>query len=817
MADTVEIKLRVDAKGAVQSIETTGGAVIALGSDVDRLGKKTKSFGDIVNTAIGNIAANAIGRLSSALSNAAGDFLRVGASAEQALADLSAITGIAGDDLKRLGDTAVREAMRTGVAAEQQIEAYKLLASNIDIATIGGVSGLERLGTEVVTLTQAAGVDLAEAANIVAGSINSFGLEAKEGARVVNVLAAGSKFGAAEVSDLGASLKNAGATAAGANLSFEETVGAAEVLSQNFVKGGEAGTGLRNVISILQTESKKLADAGIKGVNIESEGLSKSLSRLTPLLDDAGALSEIFGRENQSVARILISNAAAVDEMTQRVTDTNTAQEQAAIQTATFNGAVSRLIATIEGVGIGLFQEYQEELTGIVEGTINVIRYLVANKDALIETAKYLGIAVSAIAAYNAVVQAQTIVSKAATIAQRILNVAMKANPIGLVVAGLTLLVGLLIKFRDRVADAAAVFIDFGISVLTSLKNLGETLGLEFVSNGIGTVIGKLETVSDRLRQYAEDTRAAKGETDELGGSFGGAGAGIEYNTDKLDDNTRALDENTAAKERNRKPPPPRLGIEVKKEEDILLGPTTENAQLDELASLVQTFEPLEIVSADSINSVSELIKLFKNLRDSATFDDVRKDHQKTIESLETLRDVMTGAAEETAAAKERERQASEAALASRLASVQVEKNAGASAVAAAKSQALQIINAEIGKAVAKAIATIPFPANLILGAAAAAGIKSLIGGLVGFAAGGIVGGFGGTDSQIIRATPGEFVVNPTATRQNREVIESINSGGRMTLSGRLDISGRLTMERDRLVAGIDEQQLVTFETRGDV
>ena len=147
---------------------------------------------------------------------------------------------------------------------QNRLKAFKLLASNIDIATIGGVAGLEKLGSQVILLKQAAGVDLAQATDIVAGAINSFGLEATEGARVVNLLAAGSKFGAAEVGDLGAALKNSAATARGANVSIETTVGALEVMSQNFLKGGEAGTGLRNVMSILQSESKKLADAGIE-------------------------------------------------------------------------------------------------------------------------------------------------------------------------------------------------------------------------------------------------------------------------------------------------------------------------------------------------------------------------------------------------------------------------------------------------------------------------------------------------------------------------------------------------------------------------
>jgi TP901 family phage tail tape measure protein len=295
---------------------------------------------------------------------------------------------------------------------------------------------------------------------------------------VGNLLAAGSKFGAAEVGDLGAALKNTSATARGANVSIESTVAALEVMSQNFLKGGEAGTGLRNVMSILQSEGKKLADAGIRDINIESDGLQATLVRLKPLLGDAAALTEIFGRENANAARILIQNADAIGEMETRVTGTNTAVEQAAIRTDTFQNAVDRLMATIQGVGIGVFEEYSDELKGIVELTINAINFLREHSDEVVTVAQVLGTAAAAVAAYNAVVKVQTLVTNAAVIAQRLLNTAMKLNPVGLVIAGLTAVTLLFIKFRDKVADGAAVLLDFAKIAINSFKTLGDLLGI---------------------------------------------------------------------------------------------------------------------------------------------------------------------------------------------------------------------------------------------------------------------------------------------------------------------------------------------------
>lgn len=811
MPERVKIEIEVDGDGAIKGIRTTGGAVVSLGKQVDTLSKKTLSFGRVVDFAIGNLAAQAISSLQGILANAVLGVIRFGREAQASLSELSAITGIAGDGLEALGEAAVRESMRTGVAATQQIEAFKLLASNIDIAVIGGVEGLKALGREVITLSQAAGVQLPQAANIVAGAINAFGLEASESARVVNLLAAGSKFGAAEVGDLGLSLKNAAGIAAGANVTIEETVGALEVMSQNFLKGSEAGTGLRNVMLILQSEADKLAGFGIKNVNIETDGLSKTLSKLSPLLEDSARLTEVFGRENSNAARILINNAEAVEQMTDRVTGTNTAQEQAAVQTDNFNGAVDRLVATIQGVAIDLFTEYQDELKGIIEFTIGAIDFLRRHSDELKTAGQVLGVLVASIAAYNAVTKTQIIVTKAAAIAQRLLNTAIKANPIGLIASAITAVILLMIQFRDRVADAAAVLVDFGITILNSFKGIGDALGIEAVGRGVDFVVEKLEGVSGRLRSFAEETRKNKAEQEGLSASLdnvatmatGEAGA-FHQSTSSIEENTEALKRNAKAREDLTRPSNQvedtsgALGLDLGREISDTIG------------------DPLAIGTRDTLEGINILLADYNRQLQVVSTQNARDQILAMIQSLQMLKDEMLGVESQAKATGAAEVEAREKALISTISSTNAEAGALQSARNTAVSTARSIISAEIAKAIAKAVASIPFPLNLVLGAAAATAIKGLINSLIpGFQFGGLVQGRGGVDSQIIRATPGEFIVNPSATRENRALLESINAGSTGALQASISISGRLTMERDKLVAGIEEQQVVTLQTRG--
>lgn len=254
---------------------------------------------------------NMIDRLGSSFSSAA----QSGFSFSQSMADLSAITGITGQDLENLESQARRIGASSGLGADAAARAYSTLASQIEISRIG-IDGLNLLQEKSVTLAQASGMALDEAAVALAATVNQFALGADQADRVINVLAAGSKFGAAEIADLAASFKITGSAASAMGLSVEETAGALEILSQANLKGSEAGTALLNIILKLNTEL---------GIDLSQTSLGTALDALKPRLSDAAYLAKIFGVENIAAAQFLIQNAQAVDLMTQKVTNTSTA------------------------------------------------------------------------------------------------------------------------------------------------------------------------------------------------------------------------------------------------------------------------------------------------------------------------------------------------------------------------------------------------------------------------------------------------------------------------------------------------------------
>ena len=314
-----------------------------VGDSSQQATSQTEKFRNICKD-LNNINLAALADMLERAGDAIAGAAAAGMQFRQSVADLSSITGIAGKDLEDLAERSRAIGRESGLGADTAARAYSLLASQIEISRIG-MKGLNELAEQSVTLAEASGMSLDAAANALAATVNQFGLSADEAGRVTNVLAAGSKYGAAEIEDLSDSFRIAGATASAMGLSVEATAGALEILSQANLKGHESGTALRNIIIRLNTEL---------GVDLGETSLGKALEALQPKLEDAAYLTKVFGVENIAAAQFLIQNARAVDEMTAKVTGTNTAMEQAAVRTDTQMHKYMQMKAVLEDLKITL-------------------------------------------------------------------------------------------------------------------------------------------------------------------------------------------------------------------------------------------------------------------------------------------------------------------------------------------------------------------------------------------------------------------------------------------------------------------------------
>lgn len=303
----------------------------------------SSAFTEVTKAVASFVAALAIGSVIRESVNAARAY-------EKTLADLSAITGVTGEALSRLSDSAKDLARNSTASSGQVVEAMKLIASAKPelLETAGALTAVTK---EAIALAEASGMQLPAAAEAVTLALNQFGEGADQAARFVNVLAAGAKFGASEISDTAIALKNSAVSAAAARVSFEETNAALQALAAGGIKGGEAGTALRNVILKLENDTDKKLKPSVVG-------LAGALEALGQQNLSSAALTKMFGLENVNAAQALIGSAQAVKTLTGQLTGTNTAYEQAATNTDTFDAAMKRMGNALEMAGQTLGNQF---------------------------------------------------------------------------------------------------------------------------------------------------------------------------------------------------------------------------------------------------------------------------------------------------------------------------------------------------------------------------------------------------------------------------------------------------------------------------
>lgn len=290
--------------------------------------------------------------------NTGGDF-------QEAMADLSAITGITGEQLDSLGKKARIMSKEAVVGGTEVVEAFKLVAS-AKSELIKTEGGLEEVTKQALLLKNASGIDLVNSVDALTTSLNQFQEPASEAARFVNILAAGSKVGASEVFQTAEAIKRSGTAAKISNLSFEELNSLIQVLSKNGLKAQIAGTGLKTVLLRLATSGKDKFNPAIVGLNRALENLKKA---------NLGAeeSTKMFGLEGFNVGKILIDNAALVKQYTREITDTNVAQEQASKRLNTFNTRMKLLGITIRDKLIALFFRLEPKITQMTNDFIKFI------------------------------------------------------------------------------------------------------------------------------------------------------------------------------------------------------------------------------------------------------------------------------------------------------------------------------------------------------------------------------------------------------------------------------------------------------------
>lgn len=466
---------------------------------------------------------------------------------EQSMSNLSAITGATGEQLDELEAAARRIGGATSLSAQQTADAFTIIASKKP-ELLENNAALIAMTESAITLAEAAGIDLPTAADALTNSLNQFGLGAEEADRFINVLAAGSKFGAGSIEFLNDSVKRFGPIAASMGISIEQSVGMMEVFAEKGLESEKAGTQFRNILI-------KLA-SGADDTNPAIVGMGTAIDNLAAKQMSAAGIAKMFGSENIVAAQVMIESSARFEDLTNKVTGTQTAVEQAQIRLQNFRGDLQKLSSVTGDYAIVIGGLITKILGPIVRGFTSLLhilketpQFIRDNKDLFVA----LGIALITFNAQQiiatglmlkdiAVKKVQAIWTGAVTTAQNLLNAAMTANPIGLVIKAVGLLTAGFIILYNRSEKVRAAVAGIGAVAKEVWEIVKETFG-QFID-------GFQKILDGNFKDGVKDIGKAILKTNPIGlAAMEGkrlAGAFAKGYKDKLDDEKENIQESAS-------------------------------------------------------------------------------------------------------------------------------------------------------------------------------------------------------------------------------------------------------------------------------
>lgn len=322
-----------------------------LGNEADSVGGKFEKLGGIAKTAglalvasLG-VAVGAAGAFGVSALNTGKEFdsamSQVSATMGMTTADIAGNVNGAGDTFNALRDKAKEMGAATNFSATQAAEGLNILAMSGFDAT-SSMNMIE----DVLHLAAAGGMEMAESADYIAGSMKGFNDSTKDSAYYADLMAKGATLANTSVAELGQAMSGGAATAASYGQSADSMTLSLLRLAEQGDVGSAASTALNAAMKDLYTPSeqakKALTDLGV--AVYDEFGNARELNTVINELN--GALSGMSDEEANAYKSTIfqIQGLQAFNKMT--VTSTEK-QEEWAAALAGVSGEASRQYDTM--------------------------------------------------------------------------------------------------------------------------------------------------------------------------------------------------------------------------------------------------------------------------------------------------------------------------------------------------------------------------------------------------------------------------------------------------------------------------------------
>ena len=302
-----------------------------------------------------------------------------GASFESQMSTVQAISQASESEMARLKALAKQMGIETKFSATeagQGLEYMAMAGWEVD-SMLAGLPG-------IMNLAAASGEDLGQVSDIVTDSMTAFNLEASRSAEFADVLAQASARSNTDVSMMGQTFKYVAPVAGALGFSIQDTATAIGLMANAGIKGEQAGTSLRAMLTRIVKPTAE-AEAAMSRIGLTVSNSDGSMRSLDEILRDlrtgfaglseserASTAASLAGQEAMSGMLALI-NASGEDY--EKLSDSiyhakGAAEEMAGVRMDNLKGDVTLLKSSAEGAGIAIYEGLSEPLReGVQTGT----------------------------------------------------------------------------------------------------------------------------------------------------------------------------------------------------------------------------------------------------------------------------------------------------------------------------------------------------------------------------------------------------------------------------------------------------------------
>jgi len=268
------------------------GDASGLNKAVSSASSKLKSFGGKLKGLGSSLQAVAL-----PMALLGGASVKMGLDFDKSMTKIKALVGVASDEVDKMGESARKMALETGISSNEAANALFFITS----AGLGTAESLETL--KFATKAAAAGLgDTATIADLTTSAMNAYADGSLSAESATDVLTAAVREGKLESSELAGAMGGVIPIASNMGVSFDQVGAAMAAMSRTGTNAAVGATQLTAILSSLKKPASE-AEQALQSMGLSTDGVQKSLAEdgLMNTLEMLKGKTEEFGVDITSI------------------------------------------------------------------------------------------------------------------------------------------------------------------------------------------------------------------------------------------------------------------------------------------------------------------------------------------------------------------------------------------------------------------------------------------------------------------------------------------------------------------------------------